>query len=87
MGQTTGGESFAAVENTMVRFFRQNLPDGYDAAWCWQMAVSLATKNDWAQMKKAFLEKFSQTEESGEADDFAIAQMIMTLGQSDGQSI
>ena len=37
----------AAFRTKMIRFFRQNLLDGYDAAWWWQMAVPVATKKDW----------------------------------------
>ena len=71
----------------MIRFFRQNLLDGYDAAWWWQMEVPQATKKDWDQIKKAFREKFGQTGEAGGGYDFAITQMIMSLSQREGQSI
>ena len=56
MGQAAGGESSTAIQTTMIRFFRQNLSDGYDAAWWWQMAVPSATKKDWELIKTAFRE-------------------------------
>ena len=80
-------ESSAALRTTMIRFFRQNLLDGYDAAWWWQMAVPAATKKDWNLIKKAFTEKFGQAGNAKEEDDFAITQAIMSLSQREGQSI
>lgn len=78
IGQLASGESSAALQTMMICFFRQNLSDGYDDAWCWQIAVPPAIKKDWDQIKQAFREKFGQTGETGEEDDFAIMHMIMS---------
>ena len=39
-------ESSTALHTTIIRFFKQYLVDGYDAAWWWQMAVPAATNKD-----------------------------------------
>ena len=87
MARPADAESSAALRTKMIRSFRQNLLDGYDAAWWWQMAVPAATKKNWNLIKKAFTEKFGQAGNVKEENDFAIAQAIMSLSQRDDQSI
>ena len=86
-GCNTDADSSAALRTTMIRFFRQNLLDGYDAAWWWQMVLPAATKKDWDLIKQAFTEKFGRVGRTKEEEDFAITQTIMSLSQGDGQSI
>ena len=51
------------------------------------MAVPAATKKDWGLIKKAFTERFGQAGDAKEEDDFAVTQSIMSLSQTDCQSI
>ena len=46
MACPTSSVSSAALQMTMIPFFRQNLEDVHEAAWWWQMAVLAAPKKD-----------------------------------------
>ena len=68
MAHPTDSESSNVLQTTMIRFFRQNLLGGYDAACWWRIALPAATKKSCHLVKKAFREKFGQAGYTKEGD-------------------
>jgi hypothetical protein len=76
----------AALEKSLLRFFRQNLERNFEAAWWWQ-GLSKADRGNWDAVKKAFLEKFSGPSSTGSDVDYDETNEILALTQKAGQSI
>jgi hypothetical protein len=76
----------AALEKSLLRFFRHNLEPNFEAAWWWQ-GLSKADRGNWSIVKKAFLEKVSGPRSTGSDVDYDETNEILALTQKAGQSI
>jgi hypothetical protein len=83
--ETDKGDT-AALEKSLLRFFRQNLEPNFEAAWWWQ-GLSKADRGSWGTVKKAFLDKFSGPSSTGNDVDYDETNEILALIQKAGQSI
>jgi hypothetical protein len=76
----------AALEKSLLRFFRQNLEPNYEASWWWG-GLSKAEKTTWATVKELFLKKFADPVSTGNDVNYEETNEILGLSQKAGQSI
>ena len=71
-------------DKTLRLLFRQNLED---AAYDWYIDLEKETKNNWTELRKAFLKAFEVTEKDAQAKKFELRMKIAQLRQEDKENI
>jgi hypothetical protein len=76
----------AALEKSLLRFFRQNLEPNYEASWWWG-GLTKEEKTVWTTVKSLFLKKFADPVSTGNDVNYEETYEVLGLSQKAGQSI
>jgi hypothetical protein len=80
-----GTGNAAALEKSLLRFFRENLEPNYEASWRWG-GLSKKEKTVWTTVKSLLLKKFSDPVCTGNDVNYEETNEILGLSQTAGQS-